>query len=88
MHYCDIMLFSGNYYSDFHSELGEKSYINSHVGRYKVINSSITFNIQVSTDSRYIGRIAVGTFELNEDTLKIVFPHGHKPGMWHYTRLS
>jgi hypothetical protein len=87
-HYTDILIFSDAYYSDFHVETGQKSYVNSHVGKYKISQNSITFQAQLSTDVSYVGRAATGTLEVDGDTLKIIFWHGRRPGVWTYSRLK
>ncbi len=83
----DILIFSESYYSDFHVEKTSEGLILSHVGMYRLTEDTITFQIQLSTHSEYIGRVATGLYRRNGDELRIIFKHGEHPGIWIYSRI-
>lgn len=87
-HFSDIIIFSYPYYSDLHTEYGMIKRTFGHVGKFKLSGNSITFQVQQSTESEYIGLVAVGSYELNGDTLEIIMERGHTPGNWVYKRLN
>ncbi|MBN1878769.1 hypothetical protein JW823_01545 [bacterium] len=87
-HFSDILLISLPYYSDFHSEYGLIHRTFSHVGMIRLSGSSITFQVQLSTESSYIGLVAVGMIDSDIDRLEITMERGNTPGRWVYRRLN
>jgi len=87
-HFSDIMIFSYPYYSDLHTEYGMIKRTFGHVGKFKIYDGSITFQVQQSTESGYIGLVAVGQLTITDDRMKIIMERGNTPGNWVYHRLS
>ncbi|MBN1296351.1 hypothetical protein JXA80_06195 [bacterium] len=87
-HFSDILLFSYPYYSDLHTEFGMIKRTFGHVGKFKLSGDTITFQVQQSTESEYIGLVAVGRYHLASDTLEIIMERGNTPGTWVYKRLN
>ena len=87
-HFSDIMIFSYPFYSDLHTEYGMIKRTFGHVGKFKISGDSITFQVQQSTESEYIGLVAVGRFQILGDMLEIVMERGNTPGKWVYHRLN
>ncbi|MCD4653099.1 hypothetical protein K8T06_04115 [bacterium] len=86
-HFSDVMIFSYPYYSDLHTEYGMIKRTFGHVGKYKISGDSITFQVQQSTESEYIGLVAVGRFTVTDERLEINMERGNTPGNWVYRRL-
>lgn len=87
-HFSDILIISSPYYSDFHSEFGLIHQTFSHVGMIRLSGTSITFQVQLSTESSYIGLVAVGLVNADSDRLEITMERGNTPGRWVYRRLN
>ncbi|HPQ42438.1 MAG TPA: hypothetical protein PLV45_18845 [bacterium] len=87
-HFSDIIIFSHPYYSDLHTEYGMIKRTFGHVGKFKLSGDSITFQVQQSTESEYIGLVAVGRYALDGDILEISMERGNTPGIWVYKRLT
>lgn len=87
-HFSDIMIFSYPYYSDLHTEFGMIKRTFGHVGKYKLSGNTITFQVQQSTESEYIGLVAVGQVSIENDRLEIIMERGNTPGKWVYMRLK
>jgi len=87
-HFSDIMIFSYPFYSDLHTEYGMIKRTFGHVGKYKFSDDTITFQVQQSTESEYIGLVAVGKVSFVDDKMEIIMERGNTPGKWVYTRLN
>ncbi len=87
-HFSDILLISIPYYSDFHAEYGLINRMFSHVGMIRLSGTSITFQVQLSTEQSYIGLVAVGVMDTEDDRLQITMERGNTPGKWVYRRMN